>query len=192
MSSDPERMSGYNASHYDMPFCSKEFYKQLLRKIIRVCCNGRVPLNKAIGKKLRLWPYEKYKDFIVFTEDEKKVTQILLRRVRDMRARHKRKGTAAASGRFSQGIREIKVTSLLRIIIRDEINCVYCCKELGTIFEITFDHRVPVSNGGLSTFHNLLVACYQCNTDKSNRSQIAFILDRFFNEEGKSGTQMHQ
>ena len=50
----------------------------------------------------------------------------------------------------------------LQVMTRDGFRCVLC----GTDQELTIDHRVPFSKGGLSVFENLQTACWPCNSRK--------------------------
>ncbi len=43
--------------------------------------------------------------------------------------------------------------------------CYYCEKKFGPK-ELTMDHIVPISRGGLSTKNNVVPACKECNTQK--------------------------
>jgi 5-methylcytosine-specific restriction endonuclease McrA len=52
---------------------------------------------------------------------------------------------------------------------RDKSTCQYCGKELPWI-EVTFDHVLPVSQGGRGTPDNLVVACHACNQKKGART----------------------
>jgi 5-methylcytosine-specific restriction endonuclease McrA len=51
---------------------------------------------------------------------------------------------------------------------RDDYRCQYCGCRPGTA-ELTVDHIIPRSAGGLTTWDNCVSACVQCNTQKSNR-----------------------
>lgn len=53
------------------------------------------------------------------------------------------------------------------ILIRDRFTCQYCGKRSG---ELTFDHVLPRSRGGASSWENLVTACRQCNLSKGNRT----------------------
>lgn len=52
---------------------------------------------------------------------------------------------------------------------RDSFSCRYCGKipSLGAILNI--DHVVPVSAGGTNDYENLVTACFDCNSGKSDR-----------------------
>jgi 5-methylcytosine-specific restriction endonuclease McrA len=52
---------------------------------------------------------------------------------------------------------------------RDRFTCQYCGSRPGTT-ELTIDHVVPRSHGGLSTWVNCVLACVQCNRRKANRT----------------------
>lgn len=52
------------------------------------------------------------------------------------------------------------------IMLRDEDTCQYCGKHSR---ELTLDHVIPRSRGGLSTWENLVACCRACNGRKGNR-----------------------
>jgi len=54
------------------------------------------------------------------------------------------------------------------IFARDENRCQYCGKRFSTS-ELTLDHVVPRSQGGASTWQNLVCACVDCNVKKGGR-----------------------
>ena len=51
------------------------------------------------------------------------------------------------------------------LFLRDRFSCQYC----GAKSELTFDHVVPRSRGGLTTWDNVVAACSPCNLLKANR-----------------------
>ena len=54
------------------------------------------------------------------------------------------------------------------VFLRDHFDCQYC----GVHFrseELTFDHLVPRSRGGRTTWGNVITACQDCNLKKGNR-----------------------
>lgn len=57
----------------------------------------------------------------------------------------------------------------VRIMARDKMRCQYCGVR-GTSFELTLDHIVPRSRGGLSDPENLCTACKPCNQRKGDRT----------------------
>jgi 5-methylcytosine-specific restriction endonuclease McrA len=52
------------------------------------------------------------------------------------------------------------------LFLRDEFCCQYC----GAKGDLTFDHVVPRSRGGATTWDNVVAACSTCNLRKGNRS----------------------
>ena len=50
------------------------------------------------------------------------------------------------------------------LFLRDRFNCQYC----GEASDLTFDHLLPRSKGGLTTWDNVVTACSKCNLKKSN------------------------
>lgn len=60
------------------------------------------------------------------------------------------------------------------LFLRDEFRCQYC----GSKGELTFDHVVPRSAGGVTSWQNVVAACAPCNLRKGSRSlrQAGFAL----------------
>jgi 5-methylcytosine-specific restriction endonuclease McrA len=49
---------------------------------------------------------------------------------------------------------------------RDHFTCLYC----GAKHQLTLDHVLPKSKGGVSSWQNLVTACKACNAKKGNRT----------------------
>jgi 5-methylcytosine-specific restriction endonuclease McrA len=54
------------------------------------------------------------------------------------------------------------------VFLRDRFRCQYCGKKFKTR-ELTFDHLIPKSRGGRTTWENIVTACQKCNISKGNR-----------------------
>ena len=52
------------------------------------------------------------------------------------------------------------------VFLRDRFECQYC----GAREDLTFDHLVPRSRGGQTTWTNVVTACAPCNLQKGNKS----------------------
>ena len=52
------------------------------------------------------------------------------------------------------------------VFLRDEFRCQYCGKK----GELTFDHIVPRSSGGITSWRNVVTACAPCNMRKGSKS----------------------
>ena len=59
----------------------------------------------------------------------------------------------------------------MRVARRDNHTCQECGKNLRDD-ELEFDHIIPLSKGGSSEEHNIRLACFDCNRDKSDKVQI--------------------
>ena len=70
--------------------------------------------------------------------------------------------------RFKRDKMRIKF-SRLNIYARDRFTCAYCTKKFDTE-DLTFDHVVPRSRGGRTSWENIVTCCITCNTDKANRT----------------------
>lgn len=55
------------------------------------------------------------------------------------------------------------------IFARDNNQCQYCGKKFPTT-ELSLDHVIPRSQGGLSTWDNVVCACVRCNVKKGGRT----------------------
>ena len=51
------------------------------------------------------------------------------------------------------------------VFLRDQFECQYC----GDASELTFDHLIPRSRGGMTRWGNVVTACASCNLEKGGR-----------------------
>lgn len=54
------------------------------------------------------------------------------------------------------------------VFLRDNWDCQYCAHHFKT-HELTFDHVIPRSRGGRTTWENIVTACRTCNTRKGSK-----------------------
>jgi 5-methylcytosine-specific restriction endonuclease McrA len=59
--------------------------------------------------------------------------------------------------------------SRFNIYARDEHTCQYCGQKLPTN-DLTFDHVVPVAQGGRKDWENIVTCCITCNRRKGGRT----------------------
>ncbi len=59
--------------------------------------------------------------------------------------------------------------SRANIYARDGHRCQYCGREF-VVSELTFDHVVPVSQGGRKDWENIVTSCISCNRRKGGRT----------------------
>jgi 5-methylcytosine-specific restriction endonuclease McrA len=59
--------------------------------------------------------------------------------------------------------------SRVNIYTRDAFTCQYCGERLDTE-DLTFDHVLPRSTGGKTTWENIVTCCVPCNRAKANRT----------------------
>lgn len=62
---------------------------------------------------------------------------------------------------------QTRALSRKNILLRDRNSCQYCGLVVPSS-ELTLDHVVPRSRGGLSTWENLVACCHSCNRKKGN------------------------
>ena len=55
------------------------------------------------------------------------------------------------------------------VFLRDRFQCQYC-SVVSASEDLTFDHVLPRSRGGKTTWDNVVTACQACNLAKSNRT----------------------
>jgi len=63
---------------------------------------------------------------------------------------------------------QTRALSRKNILLRDRNTCQYCVRVLPAA-ELTLDHVIPRSRGGLSTWENLVACCQECNRTKGNQ-----------------------
>jgi len=63
---------------------------------------------------------------------------------------------------------QTRALSRKNLLLRDRNTCQYCGEVLPSS-ELTLDHVVPRSRGGLSTWENLVACCHPCNRQKGDR-----------------------
>lgn len=61
------------------------------------------------------------------------------------------------------------------VFLRDRFCCQYCGKRFSS-HDLTFDHVVPRSRGGLTNWTNVVAACAPCNMRKANRTPAEAIM----------------
>lgn len=71
--------------------------------------------------------------------------------------------------RFDRPREEAVTFSRRNLFKRDHLTCQYCGVRPGSA-ELTIDHVLPRSQGGLSTWENCVLACVGCNARKANRT----------------------
>jgi 5-methylcytosine-specific restriction endonuclease McrA len=74
--------------------------------------------------------------------------------------------------RFLRAIRGKKKAvkfSRQNVYARDGGRCQYCASKVAR-FEATYDHVVPRSKGGKTTWENIVIACVPCNQKKGGRT----------------------
>lgn len=57
------------------------------------------------------------------------------------------------------------------VFLRDRFKCQYCGEKHKTV-DLTFDHVVPRSEGGPTSWDNIVAACWPCNMRKDNHRLI--------------------
>ncbi len=71
--------------------------------------------------------------------------------------------------RFFRAGRHAPPLSRANVLARDHFKCQYCSREL-TSKEATLDHVTPRSQGGKTTWENIVCACGTCNRKKGGRT----------------------
>lgn len=71
--------------------------------------------------------------------------------------------------KYVKGTRSRVKFSRLAVFSRDNFSCQYCGIQPGTS-ELTYDHVVPKSRGGRTTWENIATSCLPCNGRKADRT----------------------
>ena len=67
------------------------------------------------------------------------------------------------------GRKKVVKFSRINVLTRDDFKCCYCgAKKL--VRELNYDHVLPRSMGGKTTWENIVSSCYECNAKKGNRT----------------------
>jgi 5-methylcytosine-specific restriction endonuclease McrA len=66
---------------------------------------------------------------------------------------------------------QVAVFNRMNLFLRDDFRCQYCMQQFSPR-ELTFDHVVPKSQGGLVNWENIVAACAPCNRKKSDRRDM--------------------
>lgn len=53
--------------------------------------------------------------------------------------------------------------------------CRYCRKNISNKEELTVDHKIPMSRGGLTEESNLAISCLKCNKEKDNMTEEEYL-----------------
>jgi 5-methylcytosine-specific restriction endonuclease McrA len=69
--------------------------------------------------------------------------------------------------RFKRERQAIKF-SRLNIYSRDAFTCQYCLQQMPSE-DLTFDHVIPRSHGGKTSWDNIVTCCIDCNSSKADR-----------------------
>jgi len=81
--------------------------------------------------------------------------------------------TATSADRALSSIYQFQVTNTNvaggRIFARDGNQCQYCGRKFVTS-ELSLDHVIPRSQGGGTTWENIVCACVECNVRKGGRT----------------------
>ena len=64
---------------------------------------------------------------------------------------------------------QARALSRKNILIRDRHTCQFCDRVLPAS-DLTLDHVIPRSQGGKSTWENLVACCHVCNNEKGDRT----------------------
>ena len=67
--------------------------------------------------------------------------------------------------------RRTPISNKLRfeIFTRDKHKCQYCGRTVADGVKLEIDHKTPIAEGGTDNYDNLITACNECNSGKSNK-----------------------
>jgi len=59
--------------------------------------------------------------------------------------------------------------SRINVATRDNFSCQYCGDRL-PLRKLTYDHVIPRAQGGKTSWGNIVMSCYDCNSKKGNKT----------------------
>jgi 5-methylcytosine-specific restriction endonuclease McrA len=78
--------------------------------------------------------------------------------------------TVVTLGKYQRAPRRVTFTRF-NVFLRDRFTCQYCGEAFASP-ALTFEHVIPRSHGGRTTWCNIVTACIPCNTGKANSLRI--------------------
>ena len=78
--------------------------------------------------------------------------------------------SVVALRKYQRASRRVAFTRF-NVFLRDRFTCQYCGEAFASS-ELTFEHVVPRSRGGQTTWSNIVTACVPCNTGKGSSLHI--------------------
>ena len=78
--------------------------------------------------------------------------------------------SVVALRKYRPGARRVAFTRF-NVFLRDRFTCQYCGETFASP-AITFEHVIPRSRGGQTTWSNIVTACMPCNTRKASSTRI--------------------
>jgi hypothetical protein len=61
--------------------------------------------------------------------------------------------------------------SRTNVHLRDKFRCQYCGRRF-KMSQLNYDHVVPRAQGGRTVWDNIVTSCYECNSEKANRTPL--------------------
>ncbi|MDQ2979933.1 MAG: HNH endonuclease, partial [Acidobacteriota bacterium] len=127
-----------------------------VRKAFSLFYKGHV---RAVLPDYSTWEFENWCDIPVQPQDEVVFTPSSKIRV----------PRVVALKEFDRLPRQDVKFSRHNIYLRDGSRCQYCGHRFPSA-ELSLDHVIPLSRGGMSTWENVVCACLACNVRKGNRT----------------------
>ena len=78
--------------------------------------------------------------------------------------------SVVALRKYQRASRRVAFTRF-NVFLRDRFTCQYCGEAFASS-ELTFEHVIPRSRGGQTTWSNIVTACVPCNTGKGSSLHI--------------------
>lgn len=70
---------------------------------------------------------------------------------------------------FNKIPRKVVKFNRINVLLRDSFTCQYC-NEQKDVRELNLDHVVPRAQGGETSWENIVTSCYDCNSQKADRT----------------------
>lgn len=136
-----------------------------LRKEIRVKYKDSIALRKKEMEE-EYWRMKKQIKEDEVERQKEVIRQEILEKERKRQLKREVRKELIESGHIQQNRRRESIPQDIqdKVWIRDGGKCVFC----GSREHLEFDHIIPFSKGGSSTYRNIQLLCEKCNRQKSN------------------------